>query len=789
MNNRLHPLSVSFGYFAPLSGVAAPAGAACQEDGDVQPRVDPGNLPLDLSPAPASVSSTGWSTTRTRQCVSLKKKMRASARLRKKPLQITPEATPEKNPGPNIRGCSHEGEDLAGSINNSEKQTSEWTMECTGLVTCPCSDHDDCGCIFLHCGCPPSPPDPCRSRGRLLGKARGVLRHLRKFDRLKSSGKIPPDELTCLNFRSVIRRQLPDQITFLEELTVKTASKIVRRPCKACKITLSKTVGRKLKVLFQNVPKASDADLRSFRRAFALNVDEGWNKTESAYIPNGHATAAHMRIEGGNWNEEEFAEQCSVGAILSSGKPRVVTMYSSYNSEILTPLHRSLYSTLRRKGWCLVGPPTDEKVQMLNGLGPYASYDYDAATDNIKAEYVREAINILKEKACPRLTEEESRCLDVVGHLRVSGSRHAAPRGQPMGSLMSFPLLCLFNKTVVDLAMVDLLENKKVTYKEFVSHRCLINGDDLLLRSPLKDHSLYDRRHRYWGAAVGFVVNREKTLVSDSAGEINSTLFVNGKKEKKTNLAALYMSCENGDVVGTAMEATRTLKEFRRVVELNVNHLARQRVKFPSTVPFKYRVFLLGSEKIRRALRACPSTEVPAASGALPMAEKPLGYDLTPGEECQTVREAVSVVRRLRIFEEKIRETKELSRLRGGTRPVNEEVFRLRDTFRPKRTKPDRELILECLARRWEWKRKEALRVEECGSLGPPSQIVSDDTRIGAMVDCLRAWKSACYPPTAPLVEEKKVSWSLGSHRESEIVRVFGCGRSSSMRMQMDTSQ
>jgi hypothetical protein len=145
------------------------------------------------------------------------------------------------------------------------------------------------------------------------------------------------------------------------------------------------------------------------------------------------------------------------------------------------------------------------------------SYDYEAATNNIKAEYVRAAVQVLKEKASG-LTIDQIRCLDVVGELRFPGSRHAAHRGQPMGSLMSFPLLCLVNKTVVDLAMIDLLEDKKVTFKEWTSHRCLINGDDLILRSPVNDHRLYDEPHRRWGSAIGLVVNRDKTLVDKKKG-------------------------------------------------------------------------------------------------------------------------------------------------------------------------------------------------------------------------------------------------------------------------------
>lgn len=723
------------------------------------------------------------------------RKRRMCARLRKKPMQKTPhhytgplygvlgyqegeradvsvkESTPG-NPRPDIIEVSQVGEDLTETKIKVKEQK------------------DRCNCEQVYCICPIAPA-PCRARRYLTGKAHGVLRHLRKFHGIRSVHGIPSDDLSCLNFRRTIRDSLPCDLTLVQELTVKTSSKIVKQACCVCEEQLGSMIGNYKRRLFQPV-EVSERDLEQFKRAFALNVEQGWNNGESAYIPNGHATSHHTRKEGGNWNEEGFSALCRVGAVLSSGKPRIVTMYSSYNTSVLDPLHKSLYGTLRRKGWVLIGPPTPEKIQKLNGVGPLMSFDYEAATDNIKAEFVRAAIDILIQKA-DGLTVEQKKCLRVLGELRFPGSRHAAPRGQPMGSLMSFPLLCLFNKTVVDLAMVDLLENKKVTFKEWTSHRCLINGDDLVLRSPTRDHTIYDEAHRRWGSAIGLVVNREKTMVSQCEGEINSTLFVNGVEMKKTNLAALYMSENTDDVVRTAWDASASKKEFVRMVSLNAHLLARQSDKFPSPVPFECRVALFGSHRIRRALKAVPVSERPAASGPLPMTEKPLGYDLRPEEEHEVIRCAVARVRELELFKA------HLERPSRVTIPVEENRLRLRDAYMH-RMKPVRELVLTCLARFWEEKRKKALWVEECESLDPPSQIVSDDSRIGAMLDCIRAWKSARLPSRPPEIpgsgeEEFKFdltiegersppdpgvpgspgNWNLCSHRELETKKVPWC--------------
>jgi hypothetical protein len=607
----------------------------------------------------------------------------------------------------------------------------------------------DCGCIFRHCGCPKPPADPCRARGFLMGKARGVLRHLRKFHGLRSRREIPLDELSCLTFRKVIRSQLPEDLTLVQELTIKTSSKIVKNACPECQEILDKKVSEYKKGLFTPV-EVCDKDLERFKLAFRMNVPDGWNSTECPYIPNGHATRTFSRKEGGNWNEEEFSTSCGVAAILSSGKPRIVTTYSGYNSEVLHSLHQSLYGSIRRKGWLLVGPPTDEKVKNLNGLGPLMSYDYEAATDRIKAAYVGAAVEILKEKA-KLLSPAQVACLDVVKELRFHGSRHAAPRGQPMGSLMSFPLLCLINKTTVDLALADLLQAKKISFKEWTSHRCLINGDDLLIRSPTVSHELYDASHRKWAEAAGMKVNAEKTMIAMDEGEINSTLFQNGELKKKTNLSALYMSGNTDDVVGVAYSAASSVAEFRRMVSLNAHLLARQSEKFPSPVPLGYRKELLTLPRVRRALRALPTSKRPAEEGTLPMSEKPEGYDLDGAEECMVVSEAVKRARALGLFKAKLEVTTQVE-----CQEVTENAVPCMRWFLRRNRKPKRELILSCLARYWEEKKKKRLWVEECASLAPSSQIVSDDSRIGGMLDAIRAWKSARLPcrPLMPFPDD-----------------------------------
>lgn len=570
-------------------------------------------------------------------------------------------------------------------------------------------------------------------------KAAQVLRHLKRFHGLRTVRGLPP-QISCFDLRRSVRQSFED-VTLVQELTIKTSAKIVRRLCKQCEGDLQPLLDSYIENRFQPVEVVGD-DLDAFKRMLRLNVPEHWNSVESAYIPNGHATAFHPRACGGSWNREEFSDLAVPSVAFSSGKPRIVTMYSSYNSEILHPLHKSLYAVLRRKGWLLVGNPTDELVQNLNGRGPLMSYDYASATDNIKAAYVQATIQILIEQS-RGLTDEQVRCLRVVGELRFASD--LATRGQPMGSMMSFPMLCLINKTVVDLTLTELFEKRKICFKEWSSHRCLINGDDLLLRCPTPDSGDYDRIHRRWGDSVGLVVNCEKTMVSEESGEINSTLFVRGHEVKKSNLAALYMSGETDDVVRVAMEASSTLKEFRRIVRLNAHLLARQSVKFPSPVPMRYRVTLFGDRKIRRALRAAPVSVRPAADSLIPVVDEPSGYDLTREEEMKIIHEDVERIRDGCLWLGLERPSR-----RAG--PVKYNANRLSSAYRVK-WGVRRELVLRPLARAYEEKIKEKLRQEDTAL---DFLRVSSDCETGVRSSCPGL---ACVTPRGPGLAGRLVGW------------------------------
>jgi hypothetical protein len=408
---------------------------------------------------------------------------------------------------------------------------------------------------------------------------------------------------------------------------------------------------------------------------------------------------------------------------MSAGKPRIVTFYSSFNAETLYSLHHSLYNQLKRKGWLLVGNPTDEQVRGLNGAGPYQSVDYESATDNIKLEYVRATLEVLISKGVD-LTPAERACLRVVGDLVVDDV--GCSSGQPMGSYMSFPLLCLINKTIVDLSLASLLERGEVSWKQFQKHRCLINGDDLLYREISNNHDIFTGI-LFHGKQVGLVTNYDKTVTSYREGEINSTLFRDGRKIKKSNLGALSPGSRVSDILGFALESSRTKRGFIHLVNINRRLLRNQDIKIHSPLPARL-VHVLGLWA--NELAAIPSKKA-RPPNAFPVVPQPEGFEITRREAVALIREEVERLRDCGHVPEEVKN--------GVTTVIGyrKSWFNLLREKRPISEK--RELRL--LVASWEEKVKEKLREAEFTpkELIPP--LVGDGPRAHVILDHIKAFK------------------------------------------------
>lgn len=574
----------------------------------------------------------------------------------------------------------------------------------------------------------------CAKRMSLRGKARAVQVLLREELGLVPERELP-DSISCGELRQAVRSTYPRDLPVLQELSIKTSMKLEHNLCRLCKEGFGEFIDKWKEARFQEF--SDTPDTTEFTRAFTGNVPKGWNLRKYPYIPNGHATLSATRKEGGNWSAEEFSALCRLELVVSSGKPRVVSLFSEYNSRVLTPLHQSLFGLLRRKGWLLVGEPTDECVGNLNGGGDYASFDYIGATDNIRTVYVRAAIDALITQA-EGMSEDEVRCLRVLGELRFKDDPdRVASIGQPMGSVMSFPLLCLINKTIVDLSLTQLLTEGKISFKEWTSHRCLINGDDLLTKEPRPATSMLFSAVSSQSERIGMKVNKEKSMLSSELGEINSTVFTKGSREKKTNVGALYMRPEVDDVIGFALSATATKEGFRRVVRANANILAKQSRKRLDQLPYPLVALCRKDKKIHRALLSAPESLRPPTTNFFPLVERPSGYSLTVSEEVDSINERVSLVR-----DRAIAAAAKVVKFR--TRPIREaHSFNSVLKREPRR---EEDLILSCLARTWEANKKRHLVEEDRMTTCPVEPLFLGSEYGGqskgfALVDSIKCWK------------------------------------------------
>jgi hypothetical protein len=215
--------------------------------------------------------------------------------------------------------------------------------------------------------------------------------------------------------------------------------------------------------------------------------------------------------------------------VLSAGKVRPLTITSS-NYEVLRPLHKTLYNFISRSPWLLRGSPTPESFGFLSEAGDFVSVDFESATDNLS---VNAAEAILGSALCRSLYIPPSVRSFALSSLRptisygydisCSGTTFnlfectsELSMGQMMGSLLSFPLLCLqtFFFYLWSAGYTN-LSGKEM--RAFAG--CSVNGDDLVFKTT--NPSLFFDS----AAETCSVINRKKTGVNSRFFNINSTLF------------------------------------------------------------------------------------------------------------------------------------------------------------------------------------------------------------------------------------------------------------------------
>jgi hypothetical protein len=282
--------------------------------------------------------------------------------------------------------------------------------------------------------------------------------------------------------------------------------------------------------------------LKFVRRTAARIFPNDWDVSyrEHCYTtsPPLSSTLESSRAKGGGLNtamtQSEFLEETLGTSRLSSssnvarpmvvqsaGKPRPLTKFSE-DCLTLKPLHKALYDRISHLGWVCRGDVTAEKLDragFLSGRGSLVSGDYKSATDNLPLEVAEEILRVALSRAT-RVPEGISEyALKVLRPLFLyRGEEVEVVSGQQMGSLLSFPLLCVQNYIAFRWAVRCHFGSPDPQFP------VLINGDDILFQCVDPCRSFYASWIRVVGD-VGLEVERTKTSVDEDYGSLNSTLL------------------------------------------------------------------------------------------------------------------------------------------------------------------------------------------------------------------------------------------------------------------------
>jgi len=215
----------------------------------------------------------------------------------------------------------------------------------------------------------------------------------------------------------------------------------------------------------------------------------------------------------------------TIQAVLEPNKVRVISKGMSIEYYKSKPFQKAMHSSLRDLApFRLIGRPFEQsdvlplRVKALNNWR-WLSIDYSAATDNLSYKY---SGKIFEQIICNLPEPTRNLLSKVLGahdlYYPVKGGiefRGRMTRGQLMGSILSFPILCLANFGVYCLVM-DMIQ-PSFSYHDIMNH-VLVNGDDMLYAAPEGTFRL----HRELSKKVGLDMSVGKAYEHHTYLNINS---------------------------------------------------------------------------------------------------------------------------------------------------------------------------------------------------------------------------------------------------------------------------
>jgi hypothetical protein len=235
--------------------------------------------------------------------------------------------------------------------------------------------------------------------------------------------------------------------------------------------------------------------------------------------------------------------RCTIQAVLEPNKVRIISKGEASYYYSQRPLQKSLHTSMRSMPcFRLIGRtlfPTDisDIARRATSTDQWFSIDYSAATDGLSYKYSGRILELLtrylpsRERKLaslvlgphdlyyPNLDAEKAEFVDGVMQPVPVGApvyRGVQKNGQLMGSILSFPILCLANLGVYLLNMQE--HQKTWTHEDRLNH-VLVNGDDMVYAAP-KD--LW-ASHIKIGRSVGLEMSVGKAYTHYNYLNINST--------------------------------------------------------------------------------------------------------------------------------------------------------------------------------------------------------------------------------------------------------------------------
>jgi hypothetical protein len=188
----------------------------------------------------------------------------------------------------------------------------------------------------------------------------------------------------------------------------------------------------------------------------------------------------------------------------------------------LKPLQRAMWLALNDEPqFCLTHGTNrlESAIQRIHGQSNvddvWISGDYSAATDSFSIEGSKALLEGILESIDHEPTKRWA-LKEISPHLLVYPKRFdlepvLQESGQLMGSLLSFPLLCLLNDCTASFAGVS-------------PEKYLINGDDILMRAPAEVYPLWKEKVRNFGLDL----SAGKNYIHPRYGTVNSQLVIDG---------------------------------------------------------------------------------------------------------------------------------------------------------------------------------------------------------------------------------------------------------------------